>query len=63
MDRTVLAGKSHGGGAVVLVFRDHPYQPYVVYSVDADGNRFWGVYCDNSTDAHREYCDRMFGRG
>lgn len=46
------------GEAVVLAFRDHPVDPYVVWYSDLEGNCYQGSYCTTLEHAAQEFYRR-----
>jgi hypothetical protein len=48
------------GQAVVLAFRDHPVDPYVVWYSNFEGMCSQGTYCTTLADAAKEF-DRRAG--
>ncbi len=52
------APSTHDGEFIVLAFRDHPVDPYVVWKADADGNCWQGDYCTTLTYASARFFER-----
>ena len=48
----------YDGEFVVLAFRDHPVDPYVVWYSDADGNCWQGDYCTTLMYAAARFFER-----
>ena len=46
------------GEFVVLAFRDHPVDPYVVWNADAAGNCWHGDYCTSLMYASARFFER-----
>ena len=55
-----LASASHryDGEFVVLAFRDHPVDPYVVWNADSEGNCWRGDYCTTLMYASARFFER-----
>ena len=46
------------GEFVVLAFRDHPVDPYVVWNADSEGNCWRGDYCTTLMYASARFFER-----
>jgi hypothetical protein len=52
------APATHDGEFIVLAFRDHPVDPYVVWKADSAGNCWQGDYCTTLMYATARFFER-----